>query len=73
MTSDHFEPIGSKKFEISAAGGADWYNTSNTYLVVSAFETDSNIINQISTNGAWKKSSNRIYISNSLSVEPRKK
>lgn len=40
--------------QFSAAGGANWYNVSNTSLVISPFETDSTRVNSISTNGAWK-------------------
>jgi hypothetical protein len=43
-----------KHFEISAAGGVDWYHVPNTHLVVSPYESDTNQINKISTNGAWK-------------------
>lgn len=51
---DHLTPSMGKKFEISAAGGADWYNVPDTHLVISPFETDSNNIHQITTNGTWK-------------------
>jgi opacity protein-like surface antigen len=43
-----------KNFELSAAGGVNWYNTPNTYLVITPLETDTNYVNQISTNDAWK-------------------
>ncbi len=50
---NHFTPL-EKKFEISAAGGADWYSVPDTSLIISPFETDSNNVAQITTNGAWK-------------------
>ncbi|MGC1181953.1 outer membrane protein [Legionella sp.] len=42
------------KFEVSAAGGVNWYNVPNTHVVISPFETDSNHVNLTSTDGAWK-------------------
>ena len=44
-----------KNFEVSAAGGPNWFNTHNTHLIISPYETDSNNqITNISNNGAWK-------------------
>lgn len=41
-------------FEISAAGGPNWFNRHHTHLVISPFETDSNRTSAISNSGAWK-------------------
>lgn len=45
-----------QNFEISGAGGVNWYNVDNTHLVVSPFENDSLRVNQDSnsSNGTWK-------------------
>jgi opacity protein-like surface antigen len=41
-------------FEISAAGGADWYSVADTEVEISFFETDSIFVNEIETAGTWK-------------------
>jgi hypothetical protein len=41
-------------FEISAAGGLNWAQVGNTNLVITAFETDSNRVNSVSNQLAWK-------------------
>lgn len=43
-----------KNLQVSAAGGASWYTVPDTYIVVTHFETDTNQIEHIATNGAWK-------------------
>jgi opacity protein-like surface antigen len=40
--------------QVSAAGGPSWYNTSDTHMVISSFETDKNIVNQTTVHGSWK-------------------
>jgi opacity protein-like surface antigen len=41
-------------FEISGAGGPNWFRTDDTTLIISPFETDSNLIKTVSNRGAWK-------------------
>lgn len=67
---DHLIPSMGKKFEISAAGGANWYNVPNSHLVISPFETDSNIVNQISTDGAWKIGAGYYFFEDQLQQRP---
>lgn len=43
-----------KNMEVSAAGGVNWYNVPTSFLVISAYETDNDRINQTPANGAWK-------------------
>ncbi len=43
-----------KNFELSVSGGVNFYSTTNTSLVISTVETDSNEINNTATDGAWK-------------------
>lgn len=40
--------------EVSVAGGVDWYNTHNTHITVSPFETDSDKVRQSAAQGSWK-------------------
>src|SRR5690349_16523624 len=50
-------PLSTNKYnnlEVSAAGGVNWYNVPNTHLVISPYETDSNRVNHVATDGAWK-------------------
>jgi opacity protein-like surface antigen len=47
-------PMKYENLEISAAGGAGWYDASNGNTIISSFETDSAHVHHISTNGAWK-------------------
>ncbi len=46
--------FGSSSFEISAAGGPSWFQTNNTYVVVSPLETDSNRIKHVTNTALWK-------------------
>lgn len=41
-------------FEISAAGGINWYRVPDTYLVISSVETDSNKVEQYPSGAIWK-------------------
>lgn len=43
-----------KHLQVSVAGGPSWYNTSNTHMVISSFETDKNIVTQTTVHGSWK-------------------
>lgn len=43
-----------KHLEVSAAGGPNWFNTKDTNLIISSFETDDIRQDGVSNNGAWK-------------------
>lgn len=53
-SDSHFTMYTNHKFEVSAAGGPNWYSIPNTHVVISPSETDSDHINQIANNVAWK-------------------
>jgi opacity protein-like surface antigen len=54
--------------EISASGGPNWFKTKDTNLVISPFETDSNLVDSLSNKGTWKVGIGYYFFDNELNT-----